>query len=90
MNLWIQRSLQVLAVAGLLLICLPMFTFVVDEREMAVVLRFGRPVRSMTQPGLYWRTPGMETVRILPSTVQFWGDSNEFLISYGFEKCFRG
>lgn len=81
MNLWIQRTLQFLAVAGLLLLCLPMFTFVVDEREMAVVLRFGRPVRSMTKPGLYWRTPGMETVRILPSTVQFWGDSNEFLIS---------
>lgn len=80
MTKWLQRLLQIIAVAGLLLLALPLFTFVVDEREMAVVLQFGRPVRAVTKPGLYWRVPGMETVRILPSTLQFWGDSNEFAI----------
>lgn len=80
MMIWLQRFLQVLAVAGVLLLLTPFFTFVVDEREMAVVLRFGRPVRSMTTPGLYWCTPGIEKVRILPATVQFWGDQNAFLI----------
>jgi membrane protease subunit HflC len=81
MTIWLQRFLQLLAVAGICLVLLPLFTFVVDEREMAVVLRFGRPVRSMTAPGLYWCAPGIEKVRILPATVQFWGDAKNSLIS---------
>jgi membrane protease subunit HflC len=80
MTIWLQRGLQTLALVGIALVLLPFFTYVVDEREMAVVLRFGRPVRSTTTPGLNWRVPGIETVRILPATVQFWGDEPRFLI----------
>jgi membrane protease subunit HflC len=77
---WLQRTLQIIAISGIFLFTLPLFAFVVDQREMAVVLRFGRPVRALTSPGLYWRVPGVETVRILPATLQFWGDSPLFAI----------
>ncbi len=32
-------------------------TFQVRETESAFVVRFGKPVREMTQPGLYWKWP---------------------------------
>ena len=48
--------------------------YVVDQRELAVVLQFGKPVRQATEPGIYFKIPLIETVRILPSTLQFWGD----------------
>lgn len=54
--------------------------YVVDTRELAVVLRFGNPVREDTQPGLGWKLPFIEQVRILPSTRQFWGDHVDFVL----------
>jgi modulator of FtsH protease HflC len=74
------RIAQAIAVIGLVLFLTPFFSFVVDQRELAVVLRFGKPVREWVQPGIYWKTPFIETVRILPSTYQFWGDSSDFVI----------
>jgi modulator of FtsH protease HflC len=49
--------------------------FVVDQRELAVVLQFGNPVRAVTKPGIHFKVPFIETVRVLPSTLQFWGDA---------------
>ena len=31
--------------------------FAVDEKEMGIVLQFGRPVRVLSEPGLYWKLP---------------------------------
>ena len=28
--------------------------FVIDERELAVILQFGKPVRTIEEPGLYF------------------------------------
>jgi membrane protease subunit HflC len=49
--------------------------YVVDQREVAVVLQFGNPVAERTEPGIYFKTPFIQTVRKLPSTRQFWGDN---------------
>jgi membrane protease subunit HflC len=46
--------------------------FVIDEREQAVILQFGKPVRSVEQPGLYFKIPLIQEVRRLPRTLQFW------------------
>ncbi len=69
-----QRAIQTAAILGVLLLLGQFVVFVVDQREMAVVLQFGNPVRQQTEPGVYFKIPFVETVRILPSTLQFWGD----------------
>ncbi len=75
-----QRAIQTAAVLGVFLLLAQFVVFVVDQREMAVVLQFGNPVRQKTEPGVYFKIPLVETVRILPSTLQFWGDDvNELL-----------
>jgi len=54
--------------------------FTVDEREVAVVLQFGEPVQSYTEPGLKFKLPFVQEVRKLPKTLQFWsGTGNEVL-----------
>ena len=54
--------------------------FTVDERELAVVLEFGKPVRSIDKPGLYFQIPLIQSVRRLPSTQQFWANSRDDLL----------
>lgn len=75
-----RNIVRVLAVLALLLLLTPAFVFVIDERELAVVLRFGKPVREKVDPGVYMKFPFAETVRRLPKTRQFWGDSLRFLL----------
>jgi modulator of FtsH protease HflC len=36
--------------------------FIVSQTHRALVLQFGEPVRAIDQPGLYWRTPFIQTV----------------------------
>ncbi len=62
------------ALLVLLLIVLPMTLYVVDQRELAVVLQFGKPVAERTSPGVYFKLPIVQNVVKLPSTQQFWGD----------------
>lgn len=72
-----QIAVAVIATLGLIVLLLQFVVYVVDKRELAVVLRFGEPVRSATEPGLYFKLPLVENVRLLPSTMQFWGDQDE-------------
>jgi modulator of FtsH protease HflC len=60
----------VLLVGGFILGRSVMYT--VNERELAVILEFGNPVASRTEPGLYFKTPFVQEVRRLPKTKQFW------------------
>jgi membrane protease subunit HflC len=75
MNPKYSRFTVPVAIGLILLAILSQFVvYVVDQRELAVVLQFGKPVRQATIPGIYFKVPFFETVRILPSTLQFWGD----------------
>ncbi|MDD2708394.1 MAG: protease modulator HflC [Verrucomicrobiae bacterium] len=50
-----------------------MFTFQVRQNEKAVKTRFGRPVRVITEPGLYWRWPWpVEATHRFDARLQFY------------------
>jgi membrane protease subunit HflC len=72
----LQRAILIAIVVVLLLSILLGWSmmFTVNEREQAVVLQFGDPVRECKQPGLYFKAPYQE-VRKLPKTYQFWNGS---------------
>ncbi|NNJ24870.1 protease modulator HflC [Alienimonas chondri] len=80
-----RSSLAATALAGaaalvvVLLVLLYSSAYTVDEREYAVVVQFGEPVASRTEPGLYWKYPFIEDVRRLPRTFQFYrtGESDK-------------
>ena len=58
-----SRNLTILAIAvGLLLVLGMSSTFIVQQTEQAIVLRFGNPVRVINEPGLKFRVPVAETV----------------------------
>jgi membrane protease subunit HflC len=69
-----QRTLLVVLIAVLLLIVLlgRSMMFTVNERELAVVLRFEKPIVEYTEPGLRFKWPLIDRVRRLPKTHQFW------------------
>jgi membrane protease subunit HflC len=55
--------------------------FMVNERELAVLLEFGRPVGNITEPGLYFKKPLIQEVRRFPRTRQFWASgANDVLV----------
>lgn len=43
--------------------------FIVHQNKQAIVLRFGDPRKIITEPGLNWRIPGMETVEVLDKRI---------------------
>jgi len=77
----LKRAILVGLIVALLLI-VPLgraVMFTVNERELAVVLQFGRPVRSCTKPNLYFKIPFVQEVRRLPKTYQFWSGAGAIL-----------
>ena len=75
-----KKIAYVLAAFAVCLMLAPIFVFVIDEREMAVVLRFGKPIHSYTEPGLKFKTPFADTVQRIEKYQQFWGDTNDELL----------
>lgn len=67
-----KNAVRVLAVIACVLLVTPFWVFVIDEREQAVVLRFGAPVREFQDPGVHFKIPLIESVTSLPKTVQMW------------------
>ncbi|MFI5461114.1 MAG: protease modulator HflC [Isosphaerales bacterium] len=51
--------------------------YTVNERELAVVLQFGEPVASRTEPGLYFKLPLVQEVMRLPKTLQVWHGTSQ-------------
>jgi membrane protease subunit HflC len=51
--------------------------YTVSERELAVLLQFGEPVASRTQPGLYLKLPLIHEVVRLPKTLQVWHGTHQ-------------
>ncbi len=69
-----RRNLYII-ISLLLLFCIPLgrsILYIINERELAVVLQFGQPVAERTEPGLYVKLPLIQEVRRLPKTYQFW------------------
>jgi membrane protease subunit HflC len=56
------------AVVGLLVV-LSLSVFVVDQRQVAIVLQLGEMVRVETTPGLKWKVPLMQNVRYFDSRI---------------------
>lgn len=50
--------------AGLAAVAVYASAFIVHQNEQALVLRFGEPKRVVTQPGLNWKVPLVDTVEI--------------------------
>ncbi|MBS0209558.1 MAG: protease modulator HflC [Planctomycetes bacterium] len=73
-----QRRVQLLLISIVLLLLIPLgnsVLYTVDERELAVILQFGNPVQSRTEPGLYFKLPVIQQVMRLPKTLQVWHGS---------------
>lgn len=72
-NLIIIGGLLLLLIVGL------NATFVVDEREQAIVTQFGRPVGDpITEPGLHFKTPFIQVVQYFDRRFLEWdGDANQ-------------
>ena len=73
-----RSRLTSIATALLVIIILTMFLlpsmiYFVDQRESAVVLQFGDPIKERTEPGMYFKKPFIQRVVKLPATIQFWG-----------------
>ena len=67
-----MRQNKLLAIAGLVLIGLLIVNatlYTVDERERAVVVRFGQVIRYDDQPGLHVKTPFLDAVRLYSAQI---------------------
>lgn len=75
-----KYAAYLLAFLALILVMSPMVAFIIDEREMAVVLRFGAPRQAYTEPGMYFKFPLVDTVQRISKVKQFWGDTTDDLL----------
>ena len=67
-----MRQNKLLAIAGLVLLGLLIVNatlYTVDERERAVVVRFGQVIRYDDQPGLHVKTPFLDAVRLYSAQI---------------------
>lgn len=63
-----------------LFILLKATLYVVDVREQAVVIQFGKPVRTITEPGLYAKMPFIQEVKYFEKRIIDWdGESSDIL-----------
>jgi modulator of FtsH protease HflC len=58
-----------LVILGIIVVVLYLSIFVVDQRQQALVLRFGNPVRVITTPGLYYKVPLVDNVAYLDKRI---------------------
>lgn len=72
-----SRLIVLLVIVVVALIILAQSAYVVDERQQVVVTRFGRPVRTVTEPGLYFLTPFVETPHVLDKRLLPWDGDPE-------------
>ncbi len=59
----------IILVIGLVLVGVGLAAFTVDQREMAIKLRFGEVVAEDYEPGLHWKIPVIHTVRKFPNRI---------------------
>ena len=54
---------------GLVFVVIGLSAFTVNERELAIKLRFGEVREAQYEPGLHWKLPVIETVRKFPRRI---------------------
>ena len=71
--------ITIIAVAAVL-ICLKASLYVVDVRLQAVITQFGKPTRTVTEPGLYVKSPFIQEVRYFDKRLLEWiGEPSDIL-----------
>lgn len=56
-------------IVGLVFVVIGLSAFTVNERELAIKLRFGEIREAQHEPGLHWKLPVIETVRKFPRRI---------------------
>ncbi len=64
-----KSATALLVFLAVLVVIISQSLFIVPEREQALVLRFGDPVRIYPEPGLKWKVPLLEQVKSFDSRV---------------------
>ena len=66
-----QKNFSVIATIALLLLMTLVFSaYTVDQRQAAIKFRLGEVVAIQKEPGLYFRLPMLETVRLYDTRIQ--------------------
>jgi modulator of FtsH protease HflC len=66
-----QKNLPLIAAVVIGVLTLAIFSaFTVDQRQAAIKFRFGEIVDTYTKPGLYFRTPFVETIKLYDTRIQ--------------------
>ena len=66
-----KRSILAILILAVV-ITLSSATFILDQTEQAVIVQFGRPVKSYTEPGLHFKTPFIQNARIFEKRILEW------------------
>jgi membrane protease subunit HflC len=53
----------------LILIVLSNATYIIGEWQQAIVTQFGQPIRTVREPGLYWKVPVLHTVTVFDKRI---------------------
>jgi membrane protease subunit HflC len=65
-------SKVLVGVVGLLLLTLWQAMFIIPEGRQAVITQFGKPVRTVTEPGLDFKTPFFQDVKHIDARILSW------------------
>jgi membrane protease subunit HflC len=72
----VTRSLPVLIlILVLAAIAASSVLYIIDETEQVVITRFGKPLRTVTEPGLHFKAPFVDTVNVFRRQVLAWDGS---------------
>ncbi|MEK7776378.1 MAG: SPFH domain-containing protein, partial [Planctomycetota bacterium] len=75
-----KKTIIILISVAVVLICLKASLYVVDVRVQAVVTQFGKPVRTVSKPGLYAKTPFIQEIRYFDKRLLEWnGEASDIL-----------
>jgi len=72
-----RAAIAILALLVALIIVVSSSVFTVDQREQALVLQFGKPIRPVNEPGLQFKLPLMQNVIFYPKRILYLEPSAE-------------
>ncbi|MBW6458486.1 MAG: protease modulator HflC [FCB group bacterium] len=73
-----KKLLWVLVPVLLILIIGSMGFFVLNETQQAIITRFGKPIRTILQPGLHFKVPVVDVMHVFEKRFLEWrGESNQ-------------